>query len=77
MCVLPQTEVLTHAVLLKDAAHVLDVDGGGAGLGDEAVWDAGGVVGGVAVGDVDSDLLLTTASIVCIAFHLGWEGETG
>ena len=70
MCVLPQAEVLAHAVLLKDRAHISDIDRGGAGLGYQPVGDAGRVVVGVSVGDVYSDLLLTATRVVSIGFNL-------
>lgn len=48
---LPDTEVLTNTVLLKDAAHVVDVDGRYARLRQQPVGYATRLVSGVTVSD--------------------------
>lgn len=61
---LPDREVLADAVLLKDAADVVNVDGGDAGLSDELVRDAARVGLGVPLRDVNAHLLHKSTPIL-------------
>ena len=54
---LPDGEVLTDAVLLKDAADVINVDGWDAGLSNQLVGDATRVGLGVTLCYVNAHLL--------------------